>query len=598
MYISRIAEPPEKQMKVESLTLSKRQTFSMATDLPQINSVHNLLYEKIAKYVIQDTRPVNVVKESGFRDLIETLSPSSIIPEPHGLLDFIKSWYLACQFQLQLLVNKAVYGDGKVALAASLCEYSENHCLSLSIHFLTTSWKCMHYTLAVAILPSDYGSKHVVDCILDIIAKYEIPGSAVVALVNDGNEKLISAARDLFHLVGWKTVTCGGHVLKSVVSKALKANAEVVDVIKKAENLVRFIKTNEFLVDVLENKQSDNEIISKLQTHEPFCWKSTFEMMQCLADHRWIIASIFKEHSYTSVTAGSDSFQSVDLCHSEWELLHQMVELLKPFEAAAAFFLRKTFPSVSAYPMLISGLERYTRQRSESKDETGGISPPGAGQVDGVFSSKRQFCPAVEDVRKLVHRELTQCCDFDVSAVETVAAALDPRFSKLKHLKRSDKTAVQGVITALCDPRPPSALSSSVDNSLTEDDGRVIDSLLGISGGETNIWSSSSDDEDGEISDEVSRYFRTKVSDKNINPLEWWKQKESSFPSLAKLAKQRLCIPATSAPSQLVFTSLGLRLSKLRSCLEPENLDMLVFLHDNESLMRPRETYEQEDVTL
>ena len=53
------------------------------------------------------------------------------------------------------------------------------------------------------------------------------------------------------------------------------------------------------------------------------------------------------------------------------------------------------------------------------------------------------------------------------------------------------------------------------------------------------------------------------------------------FPKLAKMAKEYLSIPATEVASERIFSSAGLTLSKLRTLLDPECVDAILFLHKN-----------------
>lgn len=69
----------------------------------------------------------------------------------------------------------------------------------------------------------------------------------------------------------------------------------------------------------------------------------------------------------------------------------------------------------------------------------------------------------------------------------------------------------------------------------------------------------------------------------NSSPLEWWKVNAYAYPILAPLAKAYLCIPATSVPSERVFSTAGDIVSAQRSLITPEHVDMLVFLKKNQS---------------
>ena len=69
--------------------------------------------------------------------------------------------------------------------------------------------------------------------------------------------------------------------------------------------------------------------------------------------------------------------------------------------------------------------------------------------------------------------------------------------------------------------------------------------------------------------------------DSKQDPLLWWKTKESVFPFLSKLAKKYLCIPASSVPSERIFSTAGYLVNRQRAALSADNVDMLLFLHKN-----------------
>ena len=80
---------------------------------------------------------------------------------------------------------------------------------------------------------------------------------------------------------------------------------------------------------------------------------------------------------------------------------------------------------------------------------------------------------------------------------------------------------------------------------------------------------------------EVLTYFGEKPLAKEQIPLHWWKAHKDRYPTLASLAKAYLCIPATSTPSERLFSAVGNIASKKRASLSQEHVDMLTFLHCN-----------------
>ena len=66
------------------------------------------------------------------------------------------------------------------------------------------------------------------------------------------------------------------------------------------------------------------------------------------------------------------------------------------------------------------------------------------------------------------------------------------------------------------------------------------------------------------------------------DPLMWWKNTGSiKYPTLAQIAKRILSIPATSAPSERVFSVAGITIANKRARLLPDTASALIFLHQN-----------------
>ncbi|XP_060606044.1 E3 SUMO-protein ligase ZBED1-like [Ruditapes philippinarum] len=79
---------------------------------------------------------------------------------------------------------------------------------------------------------------------------------------------------------------------------------------------------------------------------------------------------------------------------------------------------------------------------------------------------------------------------------------------------------------------------------------------------------------------EIERYKTETVSMKQ-DPIEWWKIKREIYLNLSTCACKYLHIPATSVPSERVFSTAGNILNKKRGQLTADNVDMLLFLYHN-----------------
>jgi len=68
--------------------------------------------------------------------------------------------------------------------------------------------------------------------------------------------------------------------------------------------------------------------------------------------------------------------------------------------------------------------------------------------------------------------------------------------------------------------------------------------------------------------------------------LNWWRENEARFYGLKRLARKYLAIPATSAPSERLFSLAGNIYSQRRASVSPDHIDALVFPNANADLLR------------
>ena len=81
---------------------------------------------------------------------------------------------------------------------------------------------------------------------------------------------------------------------------------------------------------------------------------------------------------------------------------------------------------------------------------------------------------------------------------------------------------------------------------------------------------------------ELDRYLHMpKPPNSKVDVLVWWKEHQQTLPLLATCARKYLCITASSASAERLFSASGKVITPLRSSLDPANVDKMVYLHEN-----------------
>ena len=155
------------------------------------------------------------------------------------------------------------------------------------------------------------------------------------------------------------------------------------------------------------------------------------------------------------------------------------------------------------------------------------------------------------------------------------ATALDVRYKRLKMIPKNQRPSVynnlkdemQGLLLA-------QQLQASNEDRRDESNNKKQKL--------SDFYESESDEEEEDNNSanrEMERYL-SEAEDREGDTLQFWRDREASYPLLSKLARKYLCIPATSVEAERRFSDLGILLTKRRLCMTGEHVDAQLFLRD------------------
>ncbi|XP_060602039.1 E3 SUMO-protein ligase ZBED1-like [Ruditapes philippinarum] len=245
--------------------------------------------------------------------------------------------------------------------------------------------------------------------------------------------------------------------------------------------------------------------------------------------------------------------------------------------------------------------------------------------VNSILTGTDTECPAVTEMKSLVKKSLEPRYKGS-EQVLNMCSALDPRFKMLPFLSDEDKAGVfnrltsetvtvnevskvkiepdENLLTEIDEPELPSLPENSErDSKPTEQEStqgppskKIKTETKSISTSMKSAKSSVFGEIFGDVyicaveppktplllaQAEVQQYKECPPVPLDVNPLQWWKDNEHKFPLLARVVKKYLCIPATSVPSERVFSTAGDILCAQRSRLKSKHVDKLIFLKKN-----------------
>uniref|UniRef100_A0A8C5NCM1 BED-type domain-containing protein n=1 Tax=Gouania willdenowi TaxID=441366 RepID=A0A8C5NCM1_GOUWI len=493
--------------------------------------------DRILNMIVTDMRPLSMVEDEGFQKMIFAFNPNYALPSRTYFMKIMEKKYEDIKGKLKNMLKET----DSIALTIDIwTSVATEAYLGVTCHFLGEDWGMESHSLTTMPLEERHTATNIAEWIEDILAEKN----------------------------GWASVRCAGHTLNLVVQGALKKNQAISKCVAAARCLVEHFKKSELACTKLKDKQQQMGTPSHMLVQDVSTrWNSTFHMLSRLLEQRWPVTAALSD---PAVTPRGKHY--LDLKPEQWDVIQELNQALEPFEGATVFLSGQEYVTLSALPQLVQSLKKSIQTPAFETAPVKSYQTDVTEQITARWQGLDVFQPESNHI--------------------LLAAALDPRFRKLKFLSPDEVFKVQSTVQTLALAAKKEAKqknaseigspSTTQDKPLTSAKS-LLEKILGSSD------SSTSDEEDEEqqlsqnVQKEVLMYFGEHPLSKKENPLSWWKVNAARYPTLSKLAQSFLCIPATSTPSERLFSAAGNIASKRRASLSSEHVDMLTFLHYSES---------------
>ena len=552
--------------------------------LPQTSARAQVITKRIGIFIATDLRPYSVVEQPGFKGLINELEPKYHIPSrQHFSGKVIPDLYTEVKSQLidvlQTAKSISLTTDGWTSKA------TESY-VTITAHFII-DWKIQNYVLQTRPLHESHTGINVGEVIQRAINEWGLSRPGIpIPIVTDNASNMHIAVE---HVNGLH-IPCLAHTVNLATQRGLQVPL-MSRLLGRIRKIVTFFHRSTTANALLKSKQK----LLNLPQHKLICdvstrWNSSYDMMsryleQQPAVYATLLSPEIRKNFKELVTLSDD-----DLTNAQ-----EAVAVLKPLKTVTNILCDESNVTVS---LILPLQHRITVSLSHTDDDSQLVK-----QLKNAISA---------DLAKRYKNE-------HLRDILLQTSALDPRFKTLPFISETEQHAV---FSNLCltavgfSSTCPQIKTEPCTQNESDQAGPSLPSLPVLPEQSTSSDSlqikpgcvSNSEDEEPAIKkcameDIFGDVFVTRVQqakpitercDQEIiayraenaismseSSLQWWKDRNAVYPLLSKVAEAFLSIPATSVPSERVFSTAGDIVSAQRSSLLPENVDSLIFLKKN-----------------
>jgi hypothetical protein len=347
----------------------------------------------------------------------------------------------------------------------------------------------------------------------------------------------------------------------------------------------------------------------KLQKDINTRWNSAFYMMRRFVELRREVQYVINQFNLAH-----DPDVSYNMTDRAWRAAVQLERLLQPFQVATDLFQGEKYPTLAYVSRIIPHLiECLSADRAPAywrvdvELPAHGVAEEGPPPAEGPLWASLEV--EVLEVRNFIRADLVRRWTGDSSAGQRMlmdmAAALHPAHKNLQDFLpaarvaevyaqlRLEALAVEGIAADDDEDDAPPAAAAPPPAAAppVHAQRRAFNQLFGPRQAHAQPAVSERQRRIQSIEAQIHKYRLEEPIDFNDprdpaqDPLRKWAEWEPKYPTLAKLAKKYLAIPASSAPSERVFSAAAIILKKQSTRMLPERVEKRLFVKYNEKLL-------------
>lgn len=543
-------------------------TFCTTPARPCSSARSSIITDLVLDWIAGSMRPLSIVTDSGLAVLLQELAPAYKLPSRTHFATLLRNRHARCKAEMKaLLLNEASAGvalttDGWTSTGAT--SY-----VTHTVHYITREWQLVSGVLETGKFSGSHTAAALADYSKSVLERFGLPSEQVASITHDEAANMVAAGRRLSATEGWSSNVCMAHLMQTAIRHALEDSRAIDKLLAHCRRLVGHFRHSCLATEALTSRQVQlNREKAPLKVVQDVCtrWNSSFYMLRRLVALRVPLTAVLCDKE----TTPKEADRQLLLKDHQWALAEELVAVLSHLEAATTVVSGQKYVTMALMLPVATRLETIMSSLADSS--TNATARAFARSLSAELSSK---FPCIASA--------------DTESPAVLSAALDPRFHDLDFLSDEERREVKDVLLEKMGKlKKAKSDDDSQDAAPPPPKIKKEDSSLSLLLGKRSTTSTAPADESVQLKKEVQLYFAEDTLELEKEPLAWWQKNENRFPHLAQLARRYLAIPATSVPSEQVFSAAGLLLAKIRSALSPANIDASIFLAKNATLPSAR----------